>query len=482
MEVDNVEILPNDALEAVKAERADKLAKFEVKRVARSLLVPTDDGEVRQNLRMRRLPVCFFGEDAHDRRERLRAIMAQEAMKGTPHPKREEEIRHQSLREEKSKEVVTEKREEYYTEGSQDLKRLRLALAGPSLRRATYRLRAEKRLAGISDKAHPDRQRIRDEERKLVDVVRGSHMVSSQIGDQRPLSAISYGVLRGGKGAVVVTGSWNGNVKVWECENTCANLQTLTTHSARISNVSIPRETGDILLTSSADCTAGLHRITETGGSLFELQHLLRGHSARVTDAKLHPFRSSLIATCSFDGSFILHDDAKILLKQESGHERVYRLNFHIDGSLLGTCGLDGGIRIWDMRSGRAMMTMEKAHVDDVLGLEFSGDGRVVASCGKDNLVKIWDLRTRKCAKTIAAHRSLISGIRFGGGVNNSDVLFTCSFDRTIKCWSGRRNWGLLAAYTSHDDKVTAIDCSADGYRVVSACYDKTWKLWGNMV
>lgn len=475
-----MEILPSSALEAARAEREEKLAKFKVRRVARSLLVPTDDIEVRQSLRSRKLPICLFGEDAHDRRERLRAIMAQEAIEGVPHP-RKGDVKQQTAFDAEIRSDSVRKQEEYYTEGSSSLKELRMSLAEPSLARAAARLEKEKYLSGIKTKTNFERLRVREEEKEVVEAVRSTNMISSQVGDQRPLSAIAYGVLRGNRGSLVATGSWNGNVKVWASEDESAALQTLSTHSARVSTVSIPRHNTDFLLTSSADCTAGVHRVSETGAVTFKSQHLLQGHSARVTDAKMHPFRSSLIATCSFDGTFILHDDGKILLQQVSGHEQVYRVNFHCDGGLLGTCGLDGGLRVWDLRSGRAVITMEKAHADDVLGIEFSGDGKTLASCGKDNIVRIWDLRTRRCTKTVAAHMALISGMRFGGGLNSSDVLFTCSFDRTVKCWSARRNWGLLAAHTGHEDKVTALDCSADGHTVVSACYDKTWKLWGRV-
>ena len=46
-------------------------------RLARLLALPTDDGLVKARLRELSVPVCLFGENAHDRRERLRATLAQ---------------------------------------------------------------------------------------------------------------------------------------------------------------------------------------------------------------------------------------------------------------------------------------------------------------------------------------------------------------------------------------------------------------------
>lgn len=478
MASDEVEILPNSALTAARQARSEKLAKFEADRIARSLLVPTDDGEVRQKLRARGLPTCLFGEDSHGRRLRLREAMAREKMAGTDHPLGVDAVA--KLAEQgKAQEARKEKRtEEFYTEGTSELKRVRASLAKQSVRRAGERLAGERLLVSGGDIGLAMRKRARTAEARVVQAVRGFEVAASQVGSERPLSAICLGKAPTGR-MFVVSGSWGGGVRVWEGDGACGQLQRIETHDARISAVCVPREWPDVLLTASADGTGGLHTMVKDGRKIeFKLKHRLMGHTARVADAKMHPMRKSLVATCSFDGAVILYDDGKVLLRQESGHDQAYRVNFHPDGGLFATCGLDGSARLWDLRSGRAVMTMAKAHADGVLGVEFSGDGRSLATGGRDNVVKIWDIRTRRCGKVIAAHRSLISGMRFGGGVGESDVLFTGSFDRTMKCWSPRRNWGLLAAHTSHDDKVTAIDCSPEGDVVVTACYDKTWKLW----
>lgn len=467
----SVEVLPLVGVDTARVTREERLAQLEARRIGRSLIVPTDDGEVRMGLRLRGLPVCYFGEDAHDRRERLRAEMAQEHIRGESVHLQGSDVKSEEENESKEEQIE----EEFYTEGTSELKQLRTELAKPSLKRSFARLQHERSLKDMKKSENEEVIRKREMEMELMDAVRSSYMISSQVGDDRPLSSIAYGINNGNE--LVATGSWGGNVVVWQGEES-KKVQTLETHTARISTVNIPHQQPNVLLTSSADNTAIIYKISESS-ELYEMKTKLTEHDSRVTDIKMHPFRHSLITTSSFDGTFVLHDDGKMVLRQETGHEQVYRIAFHPEGGLMATCGLERGIRLWDLRSGRAVMTMKKAHAKDVLGVEFSGEGRFLASCGGDNVVRIWDIRKRACAKTIAAHRSLISGLRFGGGVNGSDVLYTCSFDKTIKCWSAKRNWGLVAAHTSHKDKVTAIDCSVDGKTLVSSCYDKTWARWG---
>lgn len=481
----NVEILPNDALNTAKELRDAKLAQFEARRVARSLAVPTDDEEVRKALRKRAEPICFFGEDAHDRRERLRGLMAAEIVAGkklededTLNKKGQTNINGDD---EASLDTYENKPqyEEFYTEGSSELQALRRSLVLSSLKRSQIRLTTERRAAERPSEYSARRQSVREAEESAITEVRNARIVASHVGDERPLCAVSYLAAHDGNRAVVATGSLGGRVRLWTCDGSDAPFYTIEAHNGRVSVVRLARMNGTVLLTCGADGLARVFCRDESADRFVERSKFNAHGGSRVSDIRMHPFRSTLIATSGFDGTIALHDNNVTLLSQPTGHNRVYRMTFHPDGSLLGTCGLDGGMRVWDLRSGRAIMTMTKAHADDVLGVEFSPDGRVLASCGSDNVFRIWDLRSVRCMKTVAAHRGLVSDMRFAGGADRGDVLFTCSFDRTVKCWGTKRNWGLLAAHTGFEDKVTAIDCAVDASYVVTASYDKTWKLLG---
>lgn len=422
--------------------------------------VPLDDATVRKWLRERSLPVCLFGEDDHDRRKRLRVAVTQETNRPAPPPAREENSPKPT--------TVVQQTEEFYIEGSQALKHLRSSLAKPSLARAASRLAREK--VKQSDESQ-------ECEEKAVTAARSLQLAYAEIADRRPLSAVALGYEENGT-RIVVTGGWGGNVAV-RTGGCSAERQTILEHSERISTISMPRFKQDVLLTASADCSACLFvRNDMEAESMYSLRHRFKEHSARVTDAKMHPFRFDVIVTSSFDGVFGLHSDGRLVQKQITGHTKVYRVNFHVDGSLLGTCGLEGGLRLWDLRSGRAVVSIPNAHEGGALGIEFSGNGVVYATCGMDNMVKIWDMRRNANVKNIAAHRALVSSIRFGGGLTGSELLFSSSYDQTVKCWSASRNWGLIVACTSHNEKVTSLDCSLDCGEVVSACYDKMWRLW----
>ena len=55
---------------------AETLKKFETKKRARTIIVPTNADDIKQKLRELGHPVTLFGEGPADRRERLREVIA----------------------------------------------------------------------------------------------------------------------------------------------------------------------------------------------------------------------------------------------------------------------------------------------------------------------------------------------------------------------------------------------------------------------
>ena len=156
----------------------------------------------------------------------------------------------------------------------------------------------------------------------------------------------------------------------------------------------------------------------------------------------------------------------------QEGHTRaLYGIAFHADGSLVATTGLDCLIRLWDLRSGKAVQLLQvcrgvgpsprhircltsllplpfvtphhplcpllpccsstihparpQGHVKQVLGLDFSPNGVVLASGSDDHSARLWDLRKKKCAYTIPGHSALISHVKVAA--QGGSTIVPCS-------------------------------------------------------
>ncbi|XP_071801847.1 U4/U6 small nuclear ribonucleoprotein Prp4-like [Asterias amurensis] len=458
-EAGNISVSAGDTFDLedhVSEQRLELLAEFERRKKLRQITVSTDDAVVKAQLRQRGAPICLFGEDKADRRERLRQLLA---VAGD-----DDFSRHQieEIAKEKKKE---EDQKTWYHEGPDSLMKARLWIAEYSLPRAEKRIQ-ESRL----DKNIPESKR-NAKTQELHRHLRSLTAIGSQIGDTRPISYCQFSP----NSQILATASWSGLIKLWSVPDLKA-IRTLRGHNHNIGAVVFhPKAT--VSLDDQACCMASC----AADGSV-KLWNLvsdepvanIEGHAARVARLAYHPSGRFLGTTC-FDMSWRLWDlEAQDEILHQEGHSRsVYSIGFQCDGSLCATGGMDSFGRIWDLRTGRCIMFME-GHLKSVLDVSFSPNGYQLATASEDHSVKLWDLRQRKCLYTIPAHNNIVSGVKFQG-----DYLISCSYDNTAKVWA-HPGWSPLMTLAGHDSKIMSVDISTNEQYIATASFDRTFKLWAS--
>ena len=440
------------------------LQEFERKRKAREIAVPTDDTKVKSLLRQLGHPICIFGELAPDRRERLRDVLS----------RLEETQLKDILAADKTTPSVTEHdeeiKEEFYTEGNEELKEARKYIASFSLQKAKERLQRQKQ-----QQLEQIPSQLMGRKRELFSKLKGLQNFNSQIGADRPLASCSFSP----NSQLLVTGSWGGECKLWSIPD-CRALVHYQGATERIGNIvfhpyATLSQDPSVLNLASCDSSGLVH--------LWSLSYenplgSLEGHMARISRCAFHP-SGKFLGTASYDTTWRLWDleTRHELLLQEGHSQEVYTIGFHRDGSLVATGGLDAIGRIWDLRTGRGIMVLE-GHAKDILAVDFSGNGFHVATGSEDGTVRVWDLRKRRSLSIIPAHTSLVQHVRFQPS-ESSDYLVTCSFDRTIKLFSAL-DWRPLKTLAGHEKQVTCVDVARDGTFLVSSSLDRTFKLWSH--
>lgn len=132
----------------------------------------------------------------------------------------------------------------------------------------------------------------------------------------------------------------------------------------------------------------------------------------------------------------------------------------------------DGGIRFWDIQSGRIVKTF-RGHRDSVLSIAFSTDGKYLLSGGRDSMVILWDVEQERLLHTYAGNKDWVYSVAFAP---NSLVAGSAGFDENVHIWSPFQGLPPVT-YKVHNNGIMQICFDEFKQYIVSAGLDSTIKI-----
>jgi WD40 repeat protein len=156
-------------------------------------------------------------------------------------------------------------------------------------------------------------------------------------------------------------------------------------------------------------------------------------------------------------------------------------------GKLIACASFDGTVVIWEAQNSQKTRWEQVAslegHENEVKSVSWSNNGQWLATCGRDKKVWVWEKLSGtqsefECVSMLDGHTQDVKFVQWHP--YQSNVLFSCSYDDTIKVWledddeffcrhtlQGHTNtvWGLTLD-TSHnqvnENYCRFLSCSAD--------------------
>ncbi|WP_199248326.1 serine/threonine-protein kinase [[Phormidium] sp. ETS-05] len=208
--------------------------------------------------------------------------------------------------------------------------------------------------------------------------------------------------------------------------------------------------------------------------------HSFQAHTGTVRALAINP-DGKLLATGSDDNTIKLWeiDSGKQLLTLASHSNWVTSLAFHPDGKRLVSGSYDTTIKLWQLPDGQLIRTLT-AHTREVFCVAFSPDGTRMASGSYQN-VNLWNLRDGfmhllmgDTFRTLSGHIKWVNAVAFSP---DGKVLASGGGDNMIKLWDVAKG-EELRKLQGHRAGVLSLNFSPDGAVLASGSYDKTVKLW----
>ena len=151
----------------------------------------------------------------------------------------------------------------------------------------------------------------------------------------------------------------------------------------------------------------------------------------------------------------------------------VYVCEISPDGNLLATSGVHSVIKLWDMRTGTCVHTLER-HRGPVYACAFSPDGNYIVSGAHEATLKLWDVRSGECLRELKGKGHYVESCAFSP---DGKRVVSGWDDGTLQFFDAQTG-NRTGALERHRTGVGACRFTSDGDHVVSGSGDGTLKLW----
>ena len=204
-----------------------------------------------------------------------------------------------------------------------------------------------------------------------------------------------------------------------------------------------------------------------------EVVRSFNAHIGNVWNVKFHP-TLDLFATAGDDTWVKLWDLKTFDLKQGWKLDNTVRaIAFAPDGKTLAAGDRDGGLYIYDVKTGQELNTIELEQTT-ILGIDYSSDGKLLATVGSDKTVRVFDAGTLQQRQSFKGHQGPIYSVSFAP---QGPLLASVGFKSETWIWNADTGENTLKVEGQGGDN-WAVGFCGQGRHLITGGQDGTAKLW----
>lgn len=212
-----------------------------------------------------------------------------------------------------------------------------------------------------------------------------------------------------------------------------------------------------------------------------QLLYTLTGHNGGVNTVAFTPFNHYAVSG-SVDRTIRLWDlrTGETVRTLNNSHA-VNNITLSPDGNKIYGTGpsYKPSVKIWQRETGQLKQVISDFETV-VRAMDVSSDSEVLAAALLRGVVELWDTRTGDRLKTLTGHTDYVTAVAFAPG-GRTLVTGSAGRDRSIRVWNvekGEERYSITPQTNGHKDWVLDVDVASNGRVFASASADKTIKLW----
>jgi WD40 repeat protein len=324
-----------------------------------------------------------------------------------------------------------------------------------------------------------------DQTVRMWDAVTGNLLHQPLTGHTDRVNAVAVGRAAGRD--IIVSGDYDGTVRIWDAVTGDPLGRPVTGHTAGVSSVATGRAGGrDIIVTASWDLTVRTWDAV-TGDPLGQPLTAHTGHKRPLAVATGTAADRDIIVTGGHDRTVRVWDavTGHPLGQPLTGHTgwvNAVAVGRAADHDIIVSGGSDGTVRVWDAATGRPARDPLTGHTHRVCAVAVgrAADRDIIVSGSPDGTLQVWDAATgNPLGQPLTGHTHEVCAVAVGRAADR-DIIVSGSSDRTLRVWDTTTWDGLGTPVTGHTGRVNAVAAgrAADREIVVSGGDDGMVRVW----